>query len=304
MKKYLIGAACILGILSACEKEVDPVDGNYATVTLKGGEKAVTGDISVNPGDSITFDFSIQTQRVMKYVGIQKNPVNQTAFVVRDTLKTQENRYSAIIKIKADTTNGTFLYRIVAHDSVGTYIGSRDITITVNPDFYYYTVRMLRVPDTTAKTNTCYMAATTGEVFSYTTGAANSAKIDFGIMYDTTASSTPSTTDDLRFCLYSLNAPQGQIPFYDLTSWTKNNTIMKKATSPAFNRLLSAGDLKAAGKTNLASGTSTRITQLASGNLVFFRTASGKNGCLLINYANGTSPAMTSYVNVDVKIER
>ncbi|SHL40490.1 hypothetical protein SAMN05444266_103227 [Chitinophaga jiangningensis] len=304
MKKYLIGAACILGIFSACEKEVAPVDGNYATVTLNGGEKAVTGDLAVNPGDSITFDFTINTQRVMKYVGIQKNPVNQTGFVVRDTLKAQQTSYSALKKIMVDTINGTYLYRIVAHDSVGTYIGSKDITITVNPDFYYYTVRMLRVPDTTAKTNTCYMAATTGEVFSYTTGAANSAKIDFGLMYDTTGTASASTTDDLKFCLYALSAPQGQIPFYDLTSWTKNNTIMKKATSPAFNKLLSGGDLRAAAKTNLASGTSNKITQLASGNLVFFKTASGKTGCLSVNYANGSSPAISSYINVDVKIER
>ncbi|WP_291911858.1 hypothetical protein [Chitinophaga sp. CB10] len=304
IKKYLVSAVCILGIFSACEKEADPVDGNYATVTLNGGGKAVTGDVAINPGDSITFDFTITTQRPMAFVGIQKNPVNHTAFLVRDTLKTATTTYSASKTLKADTINGSYLYRIVAHDSSGTYIGSKDLVITVNPDFYYYTVRVLRVPDTTGKTNPCYMAATTGETFSYTTGAANSAKIDFGIMFDTTGLASPSTTDDLRFCLYALSAPQGQLPFYDLGSWTKNNTIMKKATSPAFNKLLSGGDLRAAARTNLASGTTSKVTQLAAGNLVFFKTASGKAGCLSVNYVNGNSPAASSFMNVDIKIER
>ncbi|WP_295119484.1 hypothetical protein [uncultured Chitinophaga sp.] len=304
MKKYLTGAAFIILMFSACEKETDPVDGNYATVTLGSGEGFVTGDVSVNPGDSIFFNFTITTERPMKFVGIQKNPVNQVGFVVRDTLKTTTSSYSVTKRLKADTANGSFLYRIVAHDTAGVYIGAKDIVITINPDFEYYTYRFLQVPDTTAKTNTCYMSATSGQVFSYTTGAANSALIDFGIMYDTTGTASASTTDDLKFCLYSLNAPQGQIPFYDISTWTKNTTIMKKAASPAFNTLTSAGALRRAAVTNLASGTTNKVTQLAANNLVFFKTASGKAGCLIVNYANGSDPSKSSYVNVDVKIER
>ncbi len=305
MKKYITGIVLLAAFFTACEKKVDPVDGNNATVSLKDdGTKFVIGDLTINPGDSLFFSFTINTARPMKYVGIQKNPVNQTAFVSRDTLATEQSSYTAVKKIKADTANGSYVYRIVAHDFRGNYIGARDIIVTINPNFYYYTYRFLQVPDTTAKTNTCYMSASQGKVFSYTTGAANSAAIDFGIMYDTTFAASSSATDDLRFCLYSLNAPQGQIPFNDITSWTKNNTIMKKATSPAFNTLLSAGSLRTACNTNLASGTSTKVTQLVSGNMVYFRTAAGKNGCMLISFTNGSSPAMSSYVNVDVKIER
>ena len=305
MKKILTAIILLAVAFSSCEKKVDPVDGNYATVTLKDdGTKFVIGDLTVNPGDSLFFSFTIATERPMKYVGIQKNPVNQTAFVTRDTLSNEMSSYTTVKKIKADTANGTYLYRIVAHDAAGVYIGASDIKVTVSPDFYFYTYRFLQVPDTTAKTNTCFMSASQGKVFSYTNGAANSAAIDFGIMYDTTGAASSSTTDDLRFCLYSLNAPQGQIPFYDLSSWTKNNTIMKKATSPAFNTLLSAGSIRTGCNTNLASGTSTKITQLVSGNLVYFRTAAGKNGCMQITFTNGSSPAMDSYVSVDVKIER
>ncbi|UYQ95549.1 hypothetical protein MKQ68_10595 [Chitinophaga horti] len=304
MKKIVaVAALCIAG-LSACHKDAEPVGTNDATVMLSSGEKFVTGDVSVNPGDSIFFNFTITAKRPMKFVGIQKNPVNQTGFVTRDTLKTSELSYSTTKRLKADTANGTYRYRIVAHDTSGVYIGSQDLVVTVKADFDFFTYRFLRVPDTTAKTNTCYMSATTGEVFSYTTGGAKSALIDFGIMYDTTGAASTVATDDLRFCLYALSAPQGQIPFYDISTWTKNATVMKKATSPGFNTLMSAGSLRAAARTNLASGTSNKVTQLAANSLVFFRTASGKAGCLIINYANGTTPAMSSYVNVDVKIER
>ncbi|MBL7742186.1 MAG: hypothetical protein JNN00_01820 [Chitinophagaceae bacterium] len=305
MKKYIAGLAIIATLFTACQKKTDPVDVSNATVTLSSqGPKFVVDDITVNPGDSIYFSFTISTNRPMKYVGIQKNPVNQTAFVTRDTLNPLQASYTTVKKLRADTANGQYLYRIVAHDSGGVYIGSKDIVVTVTPDYYNYTYRFLRVPDTTDKTNTCYMDAELGKVFNYTTGAANSATIDFGVMFDTTGMGTVSTTDDLKFCLYSLNAAQGQLPYYDISAWTKNATTMKKATSPTFASLTSAGGLRSAANTNLASGTSNKVTQLVAGNLVFFRTANGKAGCLQVNFANGSTPAKDSYLNVDVKIER
>jgi hypothetical protein len=310
MKKYIVGITLAMLMLNACTKKVDPIDGSNAIVTLvNAGTGFVTGDVTVNPKDSIFFSFTITSNKTMKYVSIQKNPVNQTAFVVRDTLTAaNQNSYTITKRLRADSANGTYIYRIVAHDTGGVYIGHKDLVVTVTPDFYYYTVRVLQVPDTTAKTNTCYMAASTGNVYSYTTGAANSALIDFGFYYDTTGTLTPSTTDDLKFSLYALSAPQPQLNFYDISAWTKNATIMKKATAPTFASILSAGGLRSAAITNLTSGATNKVTALsttvAGNNLVFFKTAAGKAGCMQINYINGTNGAKDSYANVDVKIER
>lgn len=306
MKKFITGSALLMLLFSACQKKTDPVDGSNATVTLNGGgTNYVTGNLTVNPKDTLVFSFNISSDEDMKYVSIQKNPVNQTAFVVRDTLTAAtKNSYTALKKIVADTANGDFVYRIVAHDAGGNYIGHKDVVITVKPDFSYYTYRFLRVPDTTDKINTCYMATSTGTLYSYSSVGTNSGLIDFGVMYDTTGAGTASTTDDLKFCLYALSAAQPQIPFYDISSWTKNATIMKKATSPAFNTLLSAGGLRSAAVTNLASGTSNKVTQLVAGNLVFFKTAAGKAGCLQVGFVNDVGTAKGSYINVDVKIEK
>jgi hypothetical protein len=302
MKKYILGIALAVVLLNACTKKVDPVDGSNADVSLvNSGTGFITGDVTVNPKDSIFFNFTITSVKTMKYVSIQKNPVNQTAFIVRDTL-TAANSHSYTItkRLRADSANGPYIYRIVAHDTAGVYIGHKDIIITVNPDFYYYTVRVLQVPDTTAKINTCYLAAYTGNVYSYTTGAAKSADIDFGFYYDTAVAN--------KFSVYALSAAQPQLSYYDISSWTKNATIMKKAAAPTFASLLSAGGLRSAAITNLTSGAASKVTGLstttAGNNQVFFKTAAGKAGCMQINYINGTNGAKETFMNVDIKIEK
>jgi hypothetical protein len=306
MKKYLTAALVTAVLLSACQKKTDPVDGSNATVTLaNAGTNYVTDNITVNPKDSIFFSFTVTSNMDMKYVSIQKNPVNQTAFLVRDTLTSaNKNSYTAVKKFMADSANGDWIYRIVAHDQVGNYIGHKDIIVSVKPDFNYFTYRFLRVPDTTDKVNTCYMATTTGALYSYTTGGANSAAIDFGIYYDTTGRGTAATTDDSTFVMYALNSVQPQLSFYDVSSWTKNATIMKKATSPTFASITSAGALRSAAITNLTSGARNKAVSLTTGTLVFFKTAAGKAGCLNVNFINGASPAKDTYMNVDVKIEK
>jgi hypothetical protein len=306
MKKYIAACALIVALFNACVKKVDTIDGSYADVTLvNAGTNYVTGDVSVNAKDSLFFSFTITSDREMGFVSIQKNPVNQTAFLVRDTLNSAtRHSYTAIKKFAADSANGSYLYRIVAHDTAGVYIGHRDIIVTVKSDFDYFIARTLQVPDTTAKINTCYMAAKTGTVYSYTTGAGKSADIDFGFYYDTTGTLTTTTADDIKFSVYALSAPQPQLSYYDISSWTKNATIMKKVATPAFNTLTSAAGLRAAGITNLSSGTTNKATLLAAGNLVYFKTAAGKYGCMQVLYINGSSAAKDSYMNVEVKIER
>ena len=59
-------------ILSACDKGATPVDGNNATVELKsdGVKQFITGDVSVNPKDSIFFNYTISSSIDMGYVSI------------------------------------------------------------------------------------------------------------------------------------------------------------------------------------------------------------------------------------------
>jgi len=313
MKKTILGIALLGFVLIGCQKKVDPIDGSNATVELTNlGKYFVTGDVTLNPKDSIYFSFTISSNVDMKYVSIQKNPVNQTAFLVRDTLNaTNKNSYSAVKKFLADSANGSYLYRIVAHDAVGNYIGHKDIAVNINADFNFYSYRFLYAPDTTAKVNKCYFSTSEGSAYSYTEATSKSASIDFGYFYDTTKVSGTA----LGHTIYALNAT-GVFGAYDISSWTKNATVFKKLASgtpsPTFAQALSAGTLRTAGATQLSSGTTTKVTGLSTtspSNVVYFKTSAGKFGMIQINFSSVTtinsavSPAAT-YVNIDVKIEK
>jgi hypothetical protein len=312
MKNILTACTFLLVLLSACEKKTTPIDVSYATVTLDNlGKNYVTDDIAVNPKDSLYFSFTIAATKPMKYVSIQKNPTNQTAFLVRDTLKPGVDKfsYSAVKKLMADSANGSYLYRIVAHDSSGNYIGSRDINVFVNPDFKYYTVRVLSVPDTTGKSNKCYYSIADSTTYSYTDGASKSARIDFGYFYDTT--SIP-TANPPKHTIYALNAPNIFAP-YDISTWTKNATTFRLAPSSTNfqTTLTSAGAIKTAWNSGTATAVASKFSTSdrpsssrtnLTGAIIMFKTAAGRIGALLINYTKDNKANADSYVNVDVKI--
>lgn len=300
----------VIVFFAACKKGVEPVDGNNATVELRGSslKKYITGDATVNPNDSIFFDFTITTQEDMGYVSLQKNPVNQTAFIRRDTIRNAafKKSYSALFALRADSANGPFVYRIVAHSSTGTYIGHKDVIITTTTDYNYYTNRFLYAPDTTGKNNKCYISVTDeGKTYSYNEGAAVSSTIDFAYFYDTARTGTVVN----GHTIYALTATNGFTP-YDITPWTKKATILKRATaapSPTFPNILNAGAIRTLCNAQLASGTSNKVVGLSAtspANILYFRTTTGKNGVMIVNFTNGSTADKTTYINIDVKIEK
>lgn len=300
MKKINIIYISLLTLIimsTACEKKVAPIDSYGVTVEYKSsGAKYATGDMTINPKDSIFFDFTITSASAdIAVVEIQKNSAKIDTFKMAGS---GVRTFSGLKKYMADSAAGDYSYRILARDAKGQFLGDGDklIKVTIAPDFVFHSYRFLYVPDSTAKTNKCYFSTVDGKTYSYTDGAAKSADIDFGFFYDTTTSGAPKHT------IYALTASTF-LP-YDISTWTKNATILKKATTPAFSTLLSSAGLNAAGVTNLASGSSNKVTALASGNLVFFRTAKGKYGCLQVNFIEGSNASPTTYINVDVKVQK
>jgi hypothetical protein len=152
------------------------------------------------------------------------------------------------------------------------------------------------VPDSTLKTNQTYFSTTTGQTYSFTSGAANAALIDFGYFYDTTTAN--------KHTIYALTA--NPVNIYNVSAWANNATIFKKiASSTAYTTLTSGGALKTFGLTNLASGTTSKVAALTSAtgnNFIAFKTAAGKYGVILITYINGASPAADTYINIEVKV--
>ena len=272
------------------------------------GGKFVTGDVTLNPKDSIYFDFTISSPTEMSYIEIQKNGVRIDTFRLNST----NNRSFSLVKgYRVDSAAGDYSYRVLARDARAIFMGDggKMFTVTVTPDFKFWSYRILQVPDTVNKTNKTYYSSSDGKTYSYSEGAANSGSIDFGYYWDTTGRGTAATGDDLKHTIYSLSAAQPQLAFYDLSSWTKNVTLLKKMPSSVnfVSNLTSGGAIQTLIGGNMNSGTSSKVTTVSTSsgnNVIGFKTAAGKFGAILIRYVNGDSPNKETQIEVDVKVQK
>lgn len=312
MKKIILGLLVLGLFLSGCEKKVEPVDSFDVTVEYRSsGAKFVVGDVTLNPKDSIYFDFTITSPTEMSYVEIQKNGVKIDTFRLNST----NNRSFSLIKgYQVDSAAGDYTYRVLARDARAIFMGDggKMFTVTIKPDFYFWSYRILQVPDTIAKTNKTYYSSIDGKTYSYTEGAANSGSIDFGYYWDTTGRATPATNDDLKHSIYSLSAAQPQLSYYDISTWTRNTTLLKKMPNSGnlavnFTALTSSGALQTLIGGNMTSGTSSKVSTVSTSgghNVIGFKTINGKFGAILIRYVDGDSPNKETQIEVDVKVQK
>ncbi len=310
MKKIILGSLVLGLILSACEKKIEPVDSFDVTVDYRNtGAKFVTGDVTLNPKDSIYFDFTISSPTDMSYIEIQKNGVRIDTFRLNNL--PNKKSFSLVKGYRVDSVAGDYSYRVLARDNRAIFMGDggKQFKVTIKPDFNFWTAKVLFVPDSVTKTNKTYFSSSDGKLYSYSDGAASSAMIDFGYYWDTTGRGTAATSDDLKHCIYSLNSLQPQLNFYDISTWTKNVTLLKKMpTSVNFvSQLTSSGAIQTLIGGNMASGTTPKVTLVsttAGSNVIGFKTAAGKFGAILIRYVGGDSPDKTTGIDIEVKVQK
>jgi hypothetical protein len=310
MKKYIIGIIGAGLFLTSCEKKVDPVDTFSIALDYRStGTYALVSDVELNPKDSITLDFTVTSATNMSYVEIQRNGIKVDTFQLAG--QADKKSFTKIKGYRVDSSAGPYTYRVLGRDARAIFMGDggKEFTVTVKPDFDFFSYRILKVPDTTDRVNKCYYASKTGTAYSYTEGAANSAAIDFGYYWDTTGRGTTSTSDDLKHCIYALNAAQPQLAYYDISTWTQNATLLKKMPSSVnfVTNLRSSGAINTLIKGNMTSGTSSKVTTIsttAGSNVIGFRTAAGKYGAILIRYVNGDSPVKETAIEIDVKVQK
>lgn len=302
MKKYIFLLLASGYMLAGCEKKVDPIDTyNVEVVYRNSGPKFVTGDVTLNPKDSIYLDFTITSPADMAYIEIQRNGVRIDTFRLNNF--PDKKGFSMIKAYAVDSSAGDYTYRVLARDNMATFMGDggKSIKVTVTPDFDFWSYRIMQVPDSTDKKNNCYYSVTDGKMYSYTTGGSNSASIDFGYYYDISGTNA--------HCFYALSAAQSQLGFYDISSWTKNATLLKKMPSSVnfVTGLRSSGAINTLIKNNMTSGTSgkvTAVTTSSGSNVIGFKTAAGKYGAILVRYLNGASAANGTTIEVDVKVQK
>ena len=302
MKKYKLITLCMfLGLLVvaySCKKIDIPNTNQIEVAILNSGSNNIIGNVTVDPGTAFGIDFTVNSPVDMEYVYIYKNGTE----VTKDQLTTNKRYFRGTKSFTADVAAGVYTYRILAKDKAGIYLGEKNIVVTVNSDFYYYTNKNLYVPDTTAKTNPTYYASLTNQVLSYTDAVSKSASVDFGYFYDPALTGTTVN----GHTIYALNVTPvpSAITMYDLTNFTKNATLLKLVTAPTFASITSSSALQTAGVANLGSGTTTSVKGLATGKLILFKTVGGKYGMINVNYVKQDNASKGTFMNIDVKIQK
>ena len=294
MKKINIILLCALlltaGLLNSCSKG-KPYQATAQIVLTNTGGKFVTTNITVNPKDSLTFEFTATASSDMGKLLLKKNSLITDTLLVPAASK---NSFSGVKKTVADTIPGDYTYYFNAYDAAGVILGTQSVTVTVAADYMYYTQRVLFVPDTTAKTNKCYYATATGKTYSYSGIGSDAASIDFGFFCD--------TVKGAKLSLYSLT--NNLVSFYDVSAWIQNATVFKYVKSQNMSTLTSGSALRTAGINNLTSGATSKVTSLVQNNVVLFKTAAGKYGAILVAYFSDSTAAHTTYLKLDVKVQK
>lgn len=277
----------LLGIFASCKKTA-PTAMNMYNVKLTFESKTFpmneNGEVEITSKDSVTIDYTLESPDEDMYtVTLNKTGTNTlTKTAITDNGKRRV--YSGSFKFLAkDLGAGITSYRIFPLNKEGVYLGDgyKKITIHVLSDLKYYSNIKVYMADTT-KNEPCYLSAGYDgpTLYNYTSGAANSAKIDFG--FYCTITENPRKVHPF---MYSLSA--NPLPFapYDISSWpTKRVTLFSAPVSGStgtwITRFNTGPKIEAEAKAATINQTSS--PELKPGNFVFFKTPEGKYGVLLV----------------------
>lgn len=246
------------------------------------------GDIEITSKDSVLIDYTVESPDEDMYViCLYKEGGNLPVQKISITDAGKRRVYSGTFKLYAkDLGAGLTSYRIWPLDKIGVYLGDGDKNVTVNvlSDLKYYSNIKVFMPDTTGKVDPCYLSVSDGPgTYSYTTGAANSAKIDFGFYCKVTVSG-----GNIVWTPYMYSPSASPLPFapYDISSWTKRGTLFSApvtsnvSTSTWKTRFNTGPRIEAEAKAVPINLTSSPA--LAANNFVFYKTPEGKYGVIFV----------------------
>jgi hypothetical protein len=315
-KLFLIALSVML--FTGCKKDSENIFTMFTdlTVTYNNSDpRCVTDYKLVNDKEEVWIDFTINSASEDMYsYTVEKSASNQipdrTVYTINDPA--QRRSFSSIIKLVMDR-DGKTSYRIYALNQKGTFIGDgkKSVTIEVNPSYMIYANRNIYLPDTAAKSLPSFFSLSDASGYSYNQGAANAAKIDFGIYRRLASNSTPAAVS-YAINLYSPSVAANPLTVYDISAWTPKRTTRFSAPvtgqSNAFLTGAISGStietLARARTINLSATTATLAANgLATGSAVFFLTPEGKYGMLFINSATSDYEGRP-YINVSVKVQR
>jgi len=303
-------------ILASCKKEAENIFTMFGDVTVtynNSDPRCVTDYKLVNDKDEVWIDFTINSAKEDMYSYVVETSAGtqqptRITYPINDD--TKRRSYSDIIKLVMNR-DGKSSYRIYALNQKGIYIGDgyKKVTVEVNPSYTIYANRDIYLPDTVEKVLPSFFSFSDASTYSYTNGAANAAKIDFGIYRTLYKDAQNNTLYAIN--LYNTNKPTTTFPIYDVSTWQKRATLFSAPVTsqgtPFLTGAISGSTIETLARArtinlNATAGT-TAANGLAAGSAVFFLTPEGKYGMMLINRVTADITGKP-YINVSVKMQK
>ncbi|WP_316767388.1 hypothetical protein [Pedobacter frigiditerrae] len=318
MKTKNIQKLCLLALsvllFTSCSKEAPNIFNMFTNVSVtynSSDPRCVTDYKLINDKEEVWIDFTITSDKEDMYsyvIETSAGTATPSRITTPITDGTKRRSFSFVYKIPVtQMRDGLQSFRVYPLNEKGVYMGDgyKKVTVEQNPSYVILANRDIYMPDTVAKVLPSFFSLSDGTTYSYTNGATNAAKIDFGI-YRTAVRDGQGIITGYVHNIYNTSAPATTFPIYDVSTWTKRLTKFSAPvasqgtifTNSAFSG--STIETLAKARTINLNATTTGITSTSA---VFFQTPEGKYGMLYFFFFTSDIDKKP-YCNVSVKMQK
>jgi len=283
----------LIFIFTACKKEAPNIYNMFNDVSVTFHDShpfSITDFKEVNDGDSIYIDYTITSaNQDMAAVCVKREGIERPVLQINLPDNADKRSYSGVFKLQA-TRAGENKYRIYALNQQAQYIGDgyKAVSFNVRPNFTLIANRRIYLPDSVSTDQAIYYSIKRGQAFSYAAGKDISADLDFSFYRKPAGINDRNATYGYLYHLYSLSANPLPFTSYDISSWSKRETLFSKAFNDANafrDELVSGVSIQSIASTKsptLKATAPTSAETLKLGSVVYFKTPEGKFGAIHI----------------------
>ena len=266
------------------------------TINFTGGAGFTSSDVTLQAGDPIKVGISAfsntSSNAKLKTLKVVRT-FNNNAFTALDSTLNSTNAFNITLESFAYPAAGVEKWTFTITDKDGAYSEiSFNITTTAGGPINEYSQKILGSYDNSAYGSS--FASADGTVYSLADAKANAAKIDWMYYYGSTAFATLSSPNDASASTVfsGTNGP---------ASWSvRNDTKLGKVTLPTgltWDAITTDAEIVI-----LASDVSdSKVTALTVGQIVAFKTVTGKLGLIKVEVITGTGAGTITY---SVKVQK
>lgn len=280
---------------TSCGK--DPATDVKPTINFIGGTGYTSQDVTLKAGETLKVGISAfsnaSSKAKLKSFKIVRT-FNNVPFTALDSTLNSTDAFNITIESFAYPTAGVERWAFTITDKDGEFSEiSFNVTTTSGGQITSYTQKILGSYDNATIGSS--FASSDGTVYSLANAKTNAAKIDWMYYYGATNLATLASPNDATVAEIFTSATNGP------ATWSvRNDTKFDKVTLPTgltWDNITTDAEIVI-----LASGVSkTKVTALTVGQIVAFKTVTGKQGLIKVEAITGTGAGSITY---SVKVQQ